>query len=517
MKKPALKNKKSTLANAYGGSRFPLMAGFAPGPSPGAAVRIAAAPVNSGNQPTVSRTAGKYRGTLENWVTRKLNRLCEASERNIATDRAEDLVANDPHAASVIDSMAVNTVGTGLLPQSTPHKEILGWTDNQVRDFQIAAEFFFSVWSKEADITRRLPFWAIQYTTIYSLLQAGEYVRIPVMLNDPSRMFSLSIQSIHPSRLCTPRNLLSDENIREGIKTTKYGAPETYFIAQTTARRPNPNYLSSKDFAQIPAWIGHRPGIFHSFIPKTDEQVRGVSILAPAMKFFKDLSDYLDYELVGAIIASSFPVFIETQNPYDQQQTSDIEEKFTEVSPGQVLWGGVNQKPHVLKSDRPGNTFPSFVERILRAAGASAGMPYEVIAKDFSKTNYSSARAALLEAWRVFSFYQKWLVDSFCQKIWEMVLEEAWLRGLLQLPKGSPDWHVIAPAVTRAVWIPPKRGHVDPLKEANSLVKLLDADLITLAEASADNGGDWETRINQRGRERQMQNKVNPKVEGTTE
>ena len=61
-------------------------------------------------------------------------------------------------------------------------------------------------------------------------------------------------------------------------------------------------------------------------------------------------------------------------------------------------------------------------------------MPYEIVARDVSKTNYSSARAALLEAWRIFGFYQKWLVDSFCQKVWEMVLEEAWLRGMITLP-----------------------------------------------------------------------------------
>ena len=520
MIKPSTEATKTRLSDAYGGRPFPLMkaAGFPAAPAISAAGQPgAAAPVSSGNHPGVSRNAGSYRGTLANWVTRRLTRLSESSERNVTTTRAEDLIANDPHAASVIDSMAVNTVGTGLLPQSTPHKEILGWTDTQIRDFQVAAEFCFSLWSKEADVTGRLPFWAIQYTTIYSLLQAGEFVRIPVMMTNPDRVFSLAIQSIHPSRLCTPRDLLSDDAVREGIRETTYGAPETYYIANTTARHPWPQYLSSDQYSPIPARIGHRPGIFHSFVPKTDEQVRGVSILAPAMKFFKDLSDYLDFELVGAIIASSFPVFIETTNPYEQTSSDDIVEKFTEVSPGQVLFGSVNQKPHVLKSDRPGNTFPAFVERILRAAGASVGMPYEVIAKDFSKTNYSSARAALLEAWRVFSFYQKWLVDSFCQKIWEMVLEEAWLRGLLRLPKGSPDWYVVAPAVTRATWIPPKRGHVDPLKEAKAIISLLHEDLTTLAEASAETGGDWETRVQQRGRERRMQQTENPKPQETEE
>jgi len=146
------------------------------------------------------------------------------------------------------------------------------------------------------------------------------------------------------------------------------------------------------------------------------------------------------------------------------------------------------------------------VERILRAIGASVGMPYEVVAKDFSKTNYSSARAALLEAWRVFKVYQKWLVDRLSQPCWEMVLEELWLRDMLQLPPGSPDWHDARHAYTRAVWVPPKRGHVDPEKEIGSFIKAKDHNLLTLAEIIAElAGGDWTDTLIQRGRERSME------------
>ena len=53
-----------------------------------------------------------------------------------------------------------------------------------------------------------------------------------------------------------------------------------------------------------------------------------------------------------------------------------------------------------IKPAKKGNSFEVFAEKILSGAGAAANMPYEVISKDFSKTNYSSARAALQEAWR---------------------------------------------------------------------------------------------------------------------
>lgn len=469
-------------------------------------------PLQSGGYPDVSRTAASRRGTMANWVVKRLNRFAEGQHRNTITDRAADIVANDPHAVSVTDSMALNSVGTGLIPQSNPHQKILGWTDTQVKDFQDQAEWCFSVWGREADAAGRMPWWCIQFLTIYSLFVHGEYLRVPVMLDDSNRKYSLALQCLHPSRLATPRDKAGNPLIRDGVELSPWGAPTWYYIANPSDRfLRSPSGLLSRDFARVPAWIGHRPGCFHGFVAKNEEQVRGVSVLAPAMKFFRDLSDYLDFELVGAIVAASFPVFIETVNPYDQvAYNQKISQPFSEISAGGVYFGAPNQKPHVLSPNRPGNTFPDFVERLLRAVGASVGMPYEVVAKDFSKTNYSSARAALLEAWRVYSFYQKWLVDNFCQRIWEMVIEEAWLRGYLKLPRRDQDFYDIQLAACRARWIPPKRGHVDPVKEINAMVKALENDITTLADSAAEmSGGDWESTVAQRARERRRQREAN--------
>lgn len=260
--------------------------------------------------------------------------------------------------------------------------------------------------------------------------------------------------------------------------------------------------------------------MLHGLIIKDDDQYRGVSVLAPAMKFFRDLSDYLDFELVGAIVAASFPVFIETSNPdfatsgFSPPGTSTANKpKIQEVAAGNIFYGNAGEKPHVLSSNRPGDSFAPFVERLLRAVGASVGLPYEVIAKDFSKTNYSSARAALLEAWRVYSFYQKWLVFSFCQPLWEMVIEEAWLRGMIEIPKGSPDFYQARHLYTGAMWIPPRKGHVDPVKEMNANILGLENNILTLAQIIAEQGGDWETTLEQRARETRVQERLLPTPE----
>jgi len=463
----------------------------------------------------VARTAGGFRGSLSNWWVNRNSRWSEAYERETIADRAEDLAANDPHASSVIDSMAINTVGTGMTVQSRPNHRVLGWTEAQAQDFAAQAEWFWSVWCKEADAGGRLPFWAIELLSVHSMLVRGEFLRIPVMIDEPDRLCSLAIQCIDPLRMATPSDLVGDARIRDGVELGNRGEPLFYWVSNPPADGQSSSAsMISADFARVPARLRHRPGAMHAFFAKREEQVRGVSVLAPAMKFFRDLSDYLDYELVGAIIAASFPVFIESGDPYGAVEglnpvTPDSNEprtRYAETPPGQILYGNIGEKPHVLKNERPGNSFPVFVERILRAIGASVGMPYEVVAKDFSKTNYSSARAALLEAWRVFKVYQKWLVDRLSQPCWEMVLEELWLRDMLQLPPGSPDWHDARHAYTRAVWVPPKRGHVDPEKEIGSFIKAKDHNLLTLAEIIAElAGGDWTDTLIQRGRERSME------------
>ena len=466
-----------------------------------------------GGADSVARTAGSVKGSLGNWYVKKLSRFTESRERQTITDRACDIVGSDPHAASAADSLTVNIVGTGLMPQSQPSAKLLGWTDEQTDLFQTQAEAAFTLWANEADARNRLPFWALQVLTCYNLLIKGEFFRQPVMIDEPGRNFYLAVQSVDASRIFTPSDLRNAIDVRDGIALGKRGEPVGYWVS---APSPETGRLatSSKEISWIPAMTGHRPGMLHGLIVKDDDQYRGVSVLAPAMKFFRDLSDYLDFELVGAIVAASFPVFIETTAPeiapggFGNVSTSKI--RVQEVAPGQIMYGNAGERPHVLNPNRPGDSFAPFVERLLRAVGASVGLPYEIIAKDFSKTNYSSARAALLEAWRVYSFYQKWLVFSFCQPLWEMVIEEAWLRGMIEIPKGSPDFYQARHLYTGAMWIPPRKGHVDPVKEMNANILGLENNILTLAQIIAEQGGDWETTLEQRARERRVQEKLMP-------
>jgi len=466
----------------------------------------AAPPVTGGNVAPVAKKGGSFHGVLSNWAVGKLSRFSEGRERENITDRARDLYFSDPAAAAGIDGLVINTVGTGLTPQSRPSAELLGWAPEAARAYARSAEFAFGLWAAQGDARGRLATFGMQQLLVcYNLFIRGEFFRQPVMLDETGRIFSLALQPVDPMRVVTPAGSESDPLIRDGVKLGPRGNPLTYHVYNGRELLTRSGWTTA-DFIRVPAWVGHRRGMLHGFVQKEDEQVRGVSVLAPAMEAFRNLSDYFEYEVVAAIIAAAFPVWIETQNAMaaagmpgagaEGEKPDPVYHR--EFAPGGVYYGNENERPHPLKAERPAGNFEPFILTIKRTLAAAIGEPYEVFAKDFSQTNYSSARAALLEAARVYANYRMWLVGQFCRPVWEMVIEEAYLRDMLDVPAGSPDYYDMPWAYTHAAWVPPRRGHVDPVKEIQGMILAKDHNLLTLAQQIAELGGDWEETLNQR-------------------
>lgn len=472
----------------------------------------------AGRISTPSRDAGSYRGSLAGWTGHQVHtRTAESRERAVIQRRTDDLFANDWAARSGIDAIANNSVGTGLVPQASPAAEMLGISREAARTTARIMEWLWSQWTQEAHINGQMHFEDLQYLGIRTLLRTGEMLHLPVMRPEADRtaegkLFSLALQNLAPQRLQTPADRQSDPALYDGVELSPTGRPMAYHIAV-----PSPTAMAdvvpllaasapfSSSFARIPARIGHRPGLFHLFRHDTDEQVRGVSPLANGVKLFRHLSDALDYELFAQVIAAAFPVYFAQDDvpqpglaeatsflvPHDSDPWQD-RPLYAPIAPGSLLYGPAGEKPHILESKRPSQNFTNFVEIILRAMSASLGIPYESLSKDFSKTNYSSARAALNEAWKLYQFYRRWFARMYCQPLYEMVMEEAHLRGLLPLPKGAPGFYEARRFWCCATWVGPARGFVDPVKEITATIMALNNRLTTYGEAWMERGGDFD-------------------------
>ena len=124
-------------------------------------------------------------------------------------------------------------------------------------------------------------------------------------------------------------------------------------------------------------------------------------------------------------------------------------------------------------------------------------MPYELLMKDFTRSNYSSQRAAMLEAWRYFNYLRQKVAFMFCQPCYELVLEEMVDRRMVD----APDFYTLRRAYAASRWIGPGRGYVDVAKEADGITKRLKAGVTTLEAECAEQGLDWEEVLEQRALE----------------
>ena len=421
-------------------------------------------------------------------------------------ERSRDLNRNNGIAAGITATMTTNVIGAGIKPQSRVDRESLGIDDKAADKFQKRAERVWEKWLPYADSTERMNFYEIQKLVDRQILENGEAIILPLRLKDKNRPYKLALEVIESDRLATPSDKRGDKSIRDGVEIGERGQPIAYYIRKThpgdmALRLRTPN---AKEFTRIPARnkLG-MPNVFHLYFVLRPGQTRGVPFFAPVMTMFKDLASYMEATLVTARIAACFSVFIKSVgSPYGAaynaaDKTNASGQRIEEIEPGLVNYLAAGEEATSLKPEQPTGMFDPFVNRMMRSIGSSLELPYEVSAKDFSKTNYSSARAALLEARRYFQCRQGFHSARFCQPTWELLLEEAFLNGELQIKnfyEKRLDW-------VKTKWIAPGWSWVDPLKEVKAAKEAIESNISSLADIAASQGKDWEEILEQRARE----------------
>jgi lambda family phage portal protein len=407
--------------------------------------------------------------------------------------------------------MTTNVIGTGIRPQCRVDKDSLGISEKSADNFQRKAERIWKLWTPYADAGERMDFYEIQQLVDRQILENGEAIIVPLMLKQKGRPYSLALQLIESDRLDTPIGKRGDKAIRSGVRIGEKGEPLSYFIKKThpgDIRHRLTEDANQYTEIQARSSMG-RKNIFHLYYVLRSGQTRGVPFFAPVLTYFKDLAEYAEAELVAARIAACFSLFITSESSMDVAVNSAYEKNqsgqmIESLEPGMIKHLMPGESITSFNPQRPSATFEPFVDRILRAISAALGLPYELVAKDFSKTNYSSARAALLEARRYFKVRQEWLAQKLCQPVWEMLLEEAYLRGELKANNFYDkrlDW-------VRARWIAPGWSWVDPLKEVKASKEAITGNISSLADEAAGQGKDWEEILEQRAREEQKRKEL---------
>ena len=162
-------------------------------------------------------------------------------------------------------------------------------------------------------------------------------------------------------------------------------------------------------------------------------------------------------------------------------------------------------KLNLQNAGQPGGVGSGFEDSLLRHICAALGLSYEQFSKDYSKTNYSSARASMIETWKYMQSRKKLITDRFATLVYMLWLEEEINRPNtdLPLPKGNAHFYegINREAYSRCDWIGASRGQIDELKETQAAVLRIASGLSTYEEELGKLGKDYREVFTQRARE----------------
>lgn len=504
--------------------------------APAAPARRASASI--GGLPGMSGMGGMYAYEAASYDTQEMGGWSPTirspdSEINPYRDRMvsrnRDLVRNDGWATGGIMRILDNTVGTHLRLAAKPDYRALKlrfgksfdavWAD----EFQRAAEALWRGFSENIgrfnDVTRQLTVGQMFRLAMRHKLVDGDALAVSYWM--PERVgyggadYATSFLLLDPDRLSNPFQAMDTKYLRNGIELDDNGVNVAIHIRKAQ-QNDWYNSIESMQWERIECEEddGWRRVIL-DFERDRAGQHRGVGIFTPVLARFKMLARYYGVELQAATIAAAFGTYV--VSPYDPALVQDamapdeselgvyqqIRADWAKERPAMLNGARVptlapGEKIESVNSAHPHVGFSDFAHEMLRTFAATAGISAEQVTQDWSRTNYSSARAALMESWKTLVRRRTEFATNFASPCYAVWLQEAMEKGELPLPNGAPDFIEAATSYARCGWLGPARGWIDPVKEKAGAVMGMDAGLSTLEHESAEQGNDWEEVLDQR-------------------
>lgn len=379
--------------------------------------------------------------------------------------RSRYLVRNSGFLREIVDSMALYSVGDGIMPQATSPDA--GWNRQ--------AETYFNRWGRHADITGRHNLVQCQHLVCKAVDTDGEVFVHKTLVDG-----QLKIQLIETHRIGDDSD---SEQMIDGVRISPQGCPLAYRML-----------LDNGTFVDLPA-----QEVLHVFDPDSISQVRGYPRLQHSINHMLDEMELLALEKHAVKANSDVARVLTTARTnmddgdyrigdVTQSEGSDsaalqkiLGGKLVKIQPGETL------QPY--ESSRPSPTFTGFLDH-LRRDSAQGLLPYE-FAADSSKIGGAGVRLVVAKADRRFSARQNLLIDRMLRPLWLYVIGHAITTG--KLP-AVENW-------TEVNFTTPRRITVDAGREAQQNRADVQAGLKTISDHYAELGMDFNVELENRARE----------------
>ncbi|MFC4699382.1 phage portal protein [Glaciecola siphonariae] len=444
--------------------------------------------------------------------------------------RADDLVKNHGYANGSIQLHVDNVVGSLFRLSYKPNWRTLGISEADARDMAIDVESAFREHAEDPvncyfDAERKRTFTMMVREVVATHATFGEAMSAAEWITRSGSLYKTAIKMVSPKRVSNPHRVRDSRFLRGGVEQDIHSSAIAYHVI-------NPNYgfgesisnLSYGEWKRIPretSW--GRQQFIHAFEPREDGQTRGANQFLSVMEQLFMVDKLQMTKLQNSVVNAMYAAVIESDLDSETAQQMILgsgEQSQKKLTDWLAFTGayhqGANVKmngakiPHLFPGESlnlktPGNAdngFASLESAILRYIAAGQGVSYEQLARDYSKVNYSSARASMMESWRYFMGRRKVIASRWASNCFALWLEEAFSRKILTMPKGAKyNFYERKAAWCNSEWIGSGRLAIDGLKEVKEAVLRIESGLSTYEKELAVMGEDYQEVFNQQVRE----------------
>ncbi len=396
-------------------------------------------------------------------------------------DRARDLVRNNPYASRGVQVITNNVVGRGIKTQikvddnrrTNRREERLNrvwraWSDTPACDYEGIHNFN-----------------GLQRLVMRSVAESGEvFVRIRrtsrrQVLGPDGQLTEvppIQLQILESDFVSSTRRsgvLPNGNQIIQGVEIDETGRKVAYHVYLA---HPGGNDLSPASrftTTRVPA-----EEMLHLYRVDRPGALRGISWLSPIALRLRDFDLYEDAQLKRQQCAAMFTAFI-----HDLEGVDDAAETEEEMELGEKMEPGLMEilppGKSITLSNPPGaDNYGEYTSVVLHSIASGFGITYEQLTGNLSEVNFSSARMGFLESQRNFDTWRSnIMMNQFLNPVFRWFLIGAELIG-----ERTQD--------ARAVFTPPRREMIDPVKETQALKLAVRSGFKTQSEVVRELGND---------------------------
>lgn len=427
-----------------------------------------------------------YAGAAINRLTSDWSALNTSADSEIVTSlrilraRSRELVRDNEHASNAVRIVQNNVVGTGIGLQA----QVVNARGKLQDSTNTAIENAWATWSdrKSCHTAGLLGFADIERLVVGQLVEAGEVLVRKIKRPFGGSKIPFALEVIEADRLMDQYQSARAPNgnsIRMGVEVDEWGRPVAYWL--------HPNHPGDYQFASFqPSRFIRVPAeeIIHLYIIDRVPQTRGVPWFHAVLKRIHDMGGTVEAEIVAARASANIVGFVKSPEPaagdevQNAQRIIDSEPgTFKQLLPGEDFVG--------FNPSRPNSQLEPFIRFLLRSVAAGIGVSYESLSRDYSQSNYSSSRLALLDDRDLWRVLQGFVIRNFRAEIHRDWLDAAVLSGEL----AFPDFYSNRSKYEAVRFKPRGWSWIDPAKEVIAYRLAVRSGFMTVSDVIANTAG----------------------------